>query len=130
MSSHLLASSPSSSWEITRHTSARSVAAALTQRRWGWEGSTSKINRQCCTAGRAGLRRGTGPPLQGPAAAGTCDGCESLNFTRCLMGFKAVLVKRSEEQYDRHYQLVKPRGWRRGLVEEKIYRSPSDQYIG
>lgn len=87
--------------------------ACLGQEHRGWadskalglEGSTSKINRQCSTAGRAGLRRGT-RLLQGAAAAGTGDGCESLSFTRCLVGFRAVLVKWSEEQYDRYYQLV------------------------
>lgn len=104
--------------------------ACLGQEHRGWadskalglEGSTSKINRQCSTAGRAGLRRGT-RLLQGAAAAGTGDGCESLSFTRCLVGFCAVLVKQSKEQYDRYYQLINQLE-ERGLVEEKKLQEP------
>lgn len=104
--------------------------ACLGQEHRGWadskalglEGSTSKINRQCSTAGRAGLRRGT-RLLQGAAAAGTGDGCESLSFTRCLVGFCAVLVKQSKEQYDWYYQLINQLE-ERGLVEEKKLQEP------
>lgn len=63
------------------------------------------------------------------AAPGPRCGWEPLNFTRCLMDFNAIWVKHSEEQYGRYYQLINPLCWRRGLLKNRFYKSPSCQSI-